>query len=219
MLGDAARTAAAAASDATSAPSTAAAADAAALQLPHALQRFVDRRARASSAPTFDARREQRIAAGRTEAVRERVEQNLQLRLAARNVVVDSDSDSDGDDVDEADQIRPGFKGSVRKRNDTLACTTCWSKYDRDYGGATNILEVALHQGNAGEQTTRPPHLAFDAAFPDATAEWKRQQCIKLWERQQEQFDAQQQQQREKQQKQQKQQQQQRQVRSASKKK
>ncbi len=101
-----------------------------------------------------------------------------------------ADSDSDDDDdgghdggVEVAAGNRPGFKSCVRTRNDTLVCTTCGCKADRDYCGACNILETGLHQGRRGAQTSRPYHLEYSTHLPVADAAWKRAACEQAWQR------------------------------------
>jgi len=104
----------------------------------------------------------------------ERLQFEQEARLRARGIDVSHSSDL--------------FKAKLTVRNDTLVCTVCGVKTDRDYTGACGILNIGLHQLRAKQPPvfTRPPYLAYELhhqheprpahPFPEATAAWKAEQ-------------------------------------------
>ncbi len=151
-------------------------------QLPPALQAFEAkwnaRRQRRQQPPLTDAaKRDLRNEASRRDAVQLRVAQDLQLRLAARNAPLASPA---------LPTTRPGLSSKLTVRNDTLTCTTCGCKADRDYNGACSMLELGLHHAECGHQLSRPAYLDFDAPLPQATTAWIKQQRSAVWQEQQE---------------------------------
>jgi hypothetical protein len=120
-------------------------------------------------------KRNRRIAAGRSYAVQQRVAQDTQLRLAKRGALPAAQA---------ATVTRPGLTCDTNVRNDTLTCTRCYAKADRDYNGACNMLQLGLHHAWYGDQLSRPSYLDFGVPLPPATAAWIKQRRNDVWQRQ-----------------------------------